>query len=232
MPSSSTVAASLPSDCLCVGEMIYVHLLGCLIRLVVAGFLSVDDRILLITAGDKISQDSMCYRHNALKDDSYLGSVRYVHAGIVFVELFTKTRDDVSNLVTSEIPRQECFPGPTIQPPGQTPTQALLHGSDQQPVVVTLEERQFPDVTGSCLCFQAQALQPEIVGSLVTSTQGCPGGSRLLTTYGAVYAVKDLGGVRYALVGNMQEAIEALQTLEEYREKMISLVTPIQQAST
>ena len=57
--------------------------------------------------------------------------------------------------------------------------------------------------------------------SVVTSTQDGVGGRRLLDVYGAVYAPKD----PYALFGNMQEVIQALQILEEYRVRKISLVT-------
>ena len=79
----------------------------------------------------------------------------------------------------------------------------------------------------NCLCFRAQVHLNGILGSLVTSTQAGVGGRRLLDAYRAVYTAKDLNGV-----GNMKEAIEGLQTLEEYRGRKISRVTPIIQAST
>ena len=232
MPPCPSLELPLTRHCLCIGEMIQLHLLCGWIRSVIAGFLSTGDRILLITAGDGISQNAMCYRSNTLTDDGYLGSVRYVHGGIAFIELVVETRDDVSNMVMSQIPGQQCFSGPVIQPPSQTPTAALLHRGHQQPEVITLEQRQFPGVNGACLCFRAQVPVNGILGSVVTSAQAGVGGSRLLDVYGPVYATKDLNGVRYALVGNMQEAIQALQTLEEYSGTMISPVNPIQQAGT
>ena len=232
MLPSFTLVSSLATSRLRVGEMMYSHLPGGLIRLAIAGFLSVGDRIILITAGERIHQGIMCYSHSTITDDSYLGSVRYVHGGITFVELFMKTRGDVCNVVTSERQEKHCFPGPVIKLPSETPMSALLHGRHQQPQIVTLEEKQFPGVHGSCLCFRAPVPVNGILGSLVTSTQAGVGGSRLLDVYGAVYTTKDLDGVPYALVGNMQEAIEGLQTLEEYRGRKVSLVTPIMQANT
>ena len=232
MLPSSTLVSSSPTSRLRVGEMIYSHLHGGLIRLAIAGFLSVGDRIILITAGDRIAHGTTCYSHSTITDDSYLGSVRYLHGGIAFVELFMETRDDVCNVVASEKQEQQCFPGPVTKPPSQMPTSGLLHGGHQQPQIVTLEEKQFPDVQGTCLCFRAPVPVNGILGSLVTSTQAGVGGNRILDVYGAVYATKDLDGVPYALVGNMQEAIEGLQTLKEYRGRKVSLVTSIMQAST
>ena len=105
--ASFTLVSSLPTSLLLVGEMVFIHPPGSLIRLAHAGLLPVGNCIIVIKAGDRIPHGTMCYSHSRIVDDSYLGLVLYVHAGIAFIELFMQTRDDVCSVVTSEKQEQQ-----------------------------------------------------------------------------------------------------------------------------